>query len=281
SGYGSGLASLTAYFTSYIFTKNILAGGPSSIYPAGNYFPATLDNVGFVDRAGGNYRLTASSPYKNAGTDSRDIGADLDAIQSAIAGSTLSPNQPLLVTITASTTTGVAPLLVSFSSSVSSPNLPITSYNWDFGDGQTSSLQLPTHTYMTAGVFTASLLVTDSSGATGAAFVTLNITNPTSPPPIADSDVILYAADATVRVGNFSVVSDSSAAGGARIGNPDAGAPKLVDALASPSTYFELTFSAQAGTAYRLWVRGKADNDSPYNDSFFVQFSDSVDSSNT
>jgi hypothetical protein len=38
-----------------------------------------------------------------------------------------------------------------------------------------------------------------------------------------------------------------------------------------------LQFTAQAGVAYRLWIRGKAQDDSPYNDSIFVQFNDSVD----
>jgi hypothetical protein len=90
--------------------------------------------------------------------------------------------------------------------------------------------------------------------------------------------VVLYASEASVRVGNYSVVADSTAAGGSRIHNPDAGASKLSNALASPASYFEMTFSAQAGTAYRLWVRGKAENDDPFNDSVFVQFSDSVTS---
>jgi hypothetical protein len=91
----------------------------------------------------------------------------------------------------------------------------------------------------------------------------------------APGDIVMYASEAT-RVGNYLVVSDGTAAGGARLHNPDAGAAKLVSALANPASYFELSFTAQGGTAYRLWVRGKAQDDSPYNDSFFVQFSDSV-----
>jgi PKD repeat protein len=39
-------------------------------------------------------------------------------------------------------------------------------YFWDFGDGTTSTQQLPTHTYTTSGTFTVSLTVTDSSGCT-------------------------------------------------------------------------------------------------------------------
>jgi hypothetical protein len=93
----------------------------------------------------------------------------------------------------------------------------------------------------------------------------------------ASGDVVLYASEAAVRVGNWVVVSDSAAAGGARLWNSDAGAPKVNTPAANPSSYFEMTFNAQSGTAYRLWIRGKAQGDSPYNDSVFIQFSGSVD----
>jgi hypothetical protein len=35
---------------------------------------------------GGDYHLQSSSRYKRAGTDGKDVGADVDAINSAIAG---------------------------------------------------------------------------------------------------------------------------------------------------------------------------------------------------
>jgi glucose/arabinose dehydrogenase len=92
----------------------------------------------------------------------------------------------------------------------------------------------------------------------------------------SQSEIVLYAAEA-VRVGSYVVVSDATAAGGARLHNPDAGAAKLGNALANPTSYFELQFTAQAGVGYRLWIRGKAQDDSPYNDSIFVQFTHSVD----
>ena len=87
---------------------------------------------------------------------------------------------------------------------------------------------------------------------------------------------MLYASEG-LRVGNYQVVSDATAAGGARLHNPDVGAAKLANALANPGSYLELTFTAQAGTAYRLWIRGKAQDNSPYNDSIFVQFDNTVD----
>ena len=90
-------------------------------------------------------------------------------------------------------------------------------------------------------------------------------------------EIVLYASQAPVTVGNWTVVADGTAAGGARLFNPDAGAAKIVTAVANPSSYAELTFTASAGKPYRIWVRGKAQNDSPYNDSVFIQFSGSVD----
>ena len=94
---------------------------------------------------------------------------------------------------------------------------------------------------------------------------------------VSAREIVLYAADATRIAGTWSLVSDASAAGGRRVRNPDAAAPKLVVALASPANYFELTFQAEAGVAYHLWMRGKADNNAWANDSVYVQFSGAVD----
>ena len=59
---------------------------------------------------------------------------------------------------------------------------------------------------------------------------------------------------------------------------PNNGAGKLAVPLAAPTDYVEFQFEAEAGVNYRLWLRGRADNDNWANDSVFVQFSDSVDS---
>jgi phosphatidylinositol-3-phosphatase len=104
-------------------------------------------------------------------------------------------------------------------------------------------------------------------------------TTPQTPPPGA-GDIVLWAAEAQ-KFGNWSVVADATAAGGSRISNPDANAPKRSTALASPSDYFDMAFTATAGVDYRLWLRGKAQADFWGNDSVFIQFSDSVNSSGT
>jgi hypothetical protein len=92
-------------------------------------------------------------------------------------------------------------------------------------------------------------------------------------------DVVLYARNAAPIAGGWQIVADSTAAGGARIWLPDAGAGKLASAAASPANYFELTFDAPAGVPFHLWLRMRAQAESWQNDSVFVQFSDSVDAS--
>ena len=279
SNHSVGNDSLNFYFPGYYFTKNVIIGGPSSVYPAGNFFPPSINDVGFVDVANANYRLNSSSPYRNAGTDGLDIGADQDAIMAAIGGTQTPPaNQPPQVTITASPTSGTVPLTVNFTANASDPDGSIASYSWDFGDGQSSGLASVSHVYMASGTFTATVTVTDNLGATAVASVLITVTNSLLPP---SSEIVVYASRAPVRVGNWNLVSDPTAAGGSCLLNPDQGAPKLLNPNANPSEYFELNFYAVAGRAYRLWIRGKAQNDSPYNDSAFIQFSGSVDSTGT
>jgi hypothetical protein len=87
------LTSLPACFKPYTFSNNAIIASPAnfppSTYPSGNYFPATTAAVGFVNYNngnGGDYHLQSTSPYKKAGTDGKDLGADIDALQAAIAG---------------------------------------------------------------------------------------------------------------------------------------------------------------------------------------------------
>jgi hypothetical protein len=102
---------------------------------------------------------------------------------------------------------------------------------------------------------------------------------PPPPPPAGDEEIILYAADAARMSGNWRLQADSTAAGGQRLWNPDAGAAKRTTALASPADYAEFTFTAEAGRAYRLWIRGRAERDKWANDSVHIQFSGSVNAS--
>ena len=83
---GAGMNTLNTYFPGSDFSKNVIVTAEfASLYPPSNYFPASLDKVGFVDLAGRNYRLASTSPYKNAASDGTDVGADFEALTAALA----------------------------------------------------------------------------------------------------------------------------------------------------------------------------------------------------
>jgi PKD repeat protein len=64
---------------------------------------------------------------------------------------------PLVANFTANVTEGEAPLAVRFTDQ-STGN--VTAWAWDFGDGNSSTEQNPTHTYMAPGIYTVTLTVT-------------------------------------------------------------------------------------------------------------------------
>lgn len=100
---GEGTVALDTYASApWDFEKNVVIGVPSNMwasYPSTNQdcsldpnlpdpdcFPADDDAVEFVDWRNDDYRLAASSPYKNAGKDGSDLGADIAALNAATEG---------------------------------------------------------------------------------------------------------------------------------------------------------------------------------------------------
>jgi hypothetical protein len=79
-GTGGGRPTLDRFFPGAIVRRNAIVGGSADRYPADNLFPGSLDQLRFVDVRSSNVRLAASSRLKRAGTDKRDIGADIDAL---------------------------------------------------------------------------------------------------------------------------------------------------------------------------------------------------------
>jgi hypothetical protein len=79
-------------FSGYSVAGNAIIGVPTaygpSLWPSGNYFPANPAAVNFVNfnnGSGGDYHLLPSSPYKNAASDGKDVGADVNAVMQATA----------------------------------------------------------------------------------------------------------------------------------------------------------------------------------------------------
>ena len=84
------------------------------------------------------------------------------------------PVLPPTAAFSASVTSGIAPLTVSFTDqSTGGP----TSWSWSFGDGGTSSQQNPTYQYRNVGTYTVSLTVSNAVGSntkTESALITVN-----------------------------------------------------------------------------------------------------------
>jgi PKD repeat protein/uncharacterized protein YjiK len=98
-------------------------------------------------------------------------------------------------------TTGDAPLTVSFSDGSSGDP---TAWDWDFGDGATSSEQNPVHTYTAPGSYTVTLTVTNAGGSdalTKPAYITV-----TQPPPMAEFTGSPMTGDTPLTV-NFTDLS--------------------------------------------------------------------------
>jgi PKD repeat protein len=103
---------------------------------------------------------------------------------------------------TATPTSGTAPVDVAFTDTSSgSP----TSWAWDFGDGTTSTLQNPVHTYSTAGTFS----------------VTLRATNPAGSNTITKAGLISVSATASpVTAGNSSSAFSGTASSTVTLSRP-------------------------------------------------------------
>ncbi|MGO9073110.1 MAG: putative Ig domain-containing protein, partial [Terriglobales bacterium] len=87
------LTSITNCFTTYTFQNNGLIATPPqfppSDWPSANFFPASPAAVQFVNYNngnGGDYELLPNSPYKGKGTDGKDLGADINGLDAALAG---------------------------------------------------------------------------------------------------------------------------------------------------------------------------------------------------
>ena len=86
AGLGAGTATMNTYMPGGAFQGNVLILPNGSGYPAGTFFASSLAAVGFANVAGLDFRLVGGSAFRNRATDGRDPGADIDALNAAIAG---------------------------------------------------------------------------------------------------------------------------------------------------------------------------------------------------
>jgi len=94
---------------------------------------------------------------------------------------------------------GLSPLVVNFSSSGSTDDTGIVSYEWDFGDGASSDQANPTHTYVGIGTYTAILTVRDAEGLSASASVQIEVV-PLNAAPVAVASSNIETGEAPLLV---------------------------------------------------------------------------------
>jgi PKD repeat protein len=95
-------------------------------------------------------------------------------------------NQAPTVQAAADPASGTGPLTVSFSADGRDPDGDQIAYEWDFGDGVKAGGPRATHTYATAGTYSAVVTVRDPGGRTAGATVTVTVTAALPAPKLAD-----------------------------------------------------------------------------------------------
>jgi PKD repeat protein len=167
--------------------------------------PVTLSITNFAGGASAQaWQLTSA----NAITRLADVALSGSTLSTTVPGQSVTlfvvpsgtANQPPVATASATPTSGIAPLSVSFSGTAShDPDGSIASYAWTFGDGSTGAGATTNHTYAIPGSYTATLTVTDDRGATASANIGITAT--------VDSSTINAPSGLTASVSRTNLVT--------------------------------------------------------------------------
>jgi PKD repeat protein len=156
---------------------------------------STLPNPTHTYAAAGTYTVTLTVTDDDSATDS--ISKDV-----TVTG----PNTPP----TADFTFTINDLTVNFTDASTDPDGTIIGWDWDFGDGNTSTVQNPGHTYAAAGTYTVTLTVTDDDSATDSISKSVTVTEPNTPPT---ADFTFTTGDLTANFTDASTDPDGTIVG--------------------------------------------------------------------
>jgi PKD repeat protein len=175
-------------------------------------------------------------------------------------------NRPPTAVMTATPSTGVAPLNVTFDGSKSTdPDGSVASWSWSFGDGTLGTGSATTHLYTTAGTFAVSLTVTDNGGASSTATASIVVTSGLPAAPKSLTAVALTSSSIGLKW-----INGATAQSSVKIERcTGSGCTNFVQVAALPGTATTFTNNGLARkTVYTYRVRANAAaGDSPYSNS--------------
>ncbi len=141
----------------------------SFVWGFGDGATSTLQNPSHIYAAAGTYSVSLTV------TDDQGL---TDVATQTVTVTAPTANQPPVADFTFTCTD----LSCNFTDASTDNDGTVVGFAWDFGDGGTSTLQNPGHTYAAAGTYSVTLTVTDDLGATGAVTKSVSVTAPAPAP---------------------------------------------------------------------------------------------------
>ena len=167
----SGCSPLVVNFT------NKSTGASSYKWDFGNGATSTATNPGTIYTSNGTYDVKLIAFDGSGGSDTLSVLSAVTVYKNPNVGfKIIKPNSCTNSTLSFIDTTTIDPLA------------SIVSWKWDFGDGNISTAQNPTHAYTSSGAYTISLSITDNKGCKGSVLRTSFIT-------IYDKPVVNFVGD--------------------------------------------------------------------------------------
>ncbi len=151
------------YFCNVGDIINLDGSGSSDADGSISEYEWDLNNDGQYDDATG---VNPSYSCSTAGSHTVGLKVTDDHNATDADSTTVNVNSPPTADFTYSPTSPTTQDSIQFTDQSSDPDGTVDSWDWDFGDGNTSTTQNPTHQYGSDGTYTVTLTVTDENGAT-------------------------------------------------------------------------------------------------------------------
>jgi PKD repeat protein len=165
----------------------------------------------------------------------------------------------------ASFTTSTSNLTANFTDTSIDSDGSIASRAWDFGDGGTSTVANPSHTYAAAGTYSVKLTVTDDKGASNAVTRSVSVT-------AAPDGVQTYANETDIAIPDNTTINSRITVSD-RTGNAPRDAKVSVNIVHPKRGQLTISLVAPDGTAYTLKRSDMLDTTANVNATYTVNLS--------